>query len=375
MTPAETVPTLGRIQRLQLYYEQNERAVDIAFFAGGFLFDIVTLSRVDSWVSIGQQILYLAVIAGVLLQMFFDEGKPPRDLSAMATVKRWYFQYRMAAVHFLLGSLLSVYTLFFFKSSSLLVSFAFLLFLLFLLLVNESKLFKAQGLSFKFALLSVCVLSFSAIVVPVFVGSIGMMVFLLSMLIGSIPLILIDRRIRLHAPDRARQVRRQIFVPFSLVLIGFLTLYLFRLIPPVPLSIPFIGIYHGVEKTDGGYRLSHERPAWRFWQHGDQHFKAQSGDKIYVFFRIFSPARFSDQVTMRWYWKPQGGGWKLQDAIPIAIVGGRDQGFRGYGVKTNYQPGDWKVQVETTDGREIGRIYFDVETAPETPRDFATIFQ
>jgi len=375
MTPPETVPKFGRIQRLQLYYEQNERAVDIAFFAGGFLFDIVTLSRVDSWVSIGQQIVYLAIIAAVLLQMFFDEGKPPRDLTAMFTVKRWYFQYRMAAVHFLLGSLLSVYTLFFFKSSSLLVSFAFLLFLLLLLLVNESKLFKAQGLSFKFALLSVCVLSFSAIVVPVFVGSIGVMVFLLSMLIGSIPLILIDRRIRLHAPDRAQQVRQQIFVPFSLVLIGFLTLYFFKLIPPVPLSIPFIGVYHGVEKTEAGYRLSHERPAWRFWQHGDQYFNAQPGDKIYVFFRIFSPARFSDQVTMRWYWKPKGSGWKLQDGIPIAIVGGRDQGFRGYGVKTNYQPGEWKVQVETTDGREIGRIYFDVAPAAEMPRDFTTILQ
>ncbi len=37
-------------------------------------------------------------------------------------------------------------------------------------------------------------------------------------------------------------------MPFGLVLIGFLTLYLFRLIPPVPLSIPFIGVYHAVER-------------------------------------------------------------------------------------------------------------------------------
>ena len=375
MTETEAGPAPRGIQRFKSYYERHERLVDIGFFAGGFLFDIATLSRVDSWLSIAQQVFYLTAIAAILLHMFFDEGKPPRQLEAMSTVKRWYFQYRTAAVHFLLGALLSLYTLFFFKSSSLLVSFAFLLFLLLLLLVNESKLFKAQGLSFKFALLSVCVLSFSAIVVPVFVGSIGVIVFLLSMLIGSIPLILIDRRIRLHAPDGAQQVRQQIFVPFSLVLIGFLTLYFFKLIPPVPLSIPFIGVYHGVEKTEAGYRLSHERPAWRFWQHGDQYFKAQPGDKIYVFFRIFSPARFSDQVTMRWYWKPKGSGWKLQDGIPIAIVGGRDQGFRGYGVKTNYQPGEWKVQVETTDGREIGRIYFDVAPAAEMPRDFTTILQ
>jgi len=159
------------------------------------------------------------------------------------------------------------------------------------------------------------------------------------------------------------------------VLAAFLALYLFRLIPPVPLSIPFIGVYHGVEKTSAGYRLLHEEPRWRFWQHGDQHFLAQPGDKVYVFFRIFSPTRFSDQVTMRWFWKPKGRGWMLQDAIPIAIVGGRAEGFRGYGVKSNYQPGDWKVQVETTDAREIGRVYFNVEPVPEAQRDFEVSLQ
>ena len=149
-------------------------------------------------------------------------------------------------------------------------------------------------------------------------------------------------------------------MPLGCVLIGFLTFYLFRLIPPVPLSIPFIGVYHNVERTEAGYRLSHERPAWRFWHNGDQHFLAQPGDKVYVYFRVFSPARFADQVQMRWYWKDPARGWTLQDTIPIRIVGGREQGFRGYGVKSNYQPGDWKVQVETTDGREIGRVYFDL---------------
>ena len=60
----------------------------------------------------------------------------------------------------------------------------------------------------------------------------------------------------------------------------------------------------------------------------------------------------------------------LQDTIPIRITGGRAEGFRGYGFKSKYQPGEWKVQIETTDGREIGRIYFDLELAPESPRAF-----
>jgi hypothetical protein len=362
------------VDRLRGFYEQNERAVDIAFFVGGFLFDLFTLSRVDAWVSIAQQVIYLLIAGAILLHIFFDEGKPPRQLKGMPAIKRWYFEYRQAAVHFLLGALLSVYTLFFFKSSSLLVSFGFLLFLVLVLLVNESKRFKQRGLPFKFALLGICLLSFSAILVPVLIGSMGVAVFLLSMLVGSVPVALVQRRIRIHAPQRTVQASRQIVVPFGLVLIGFLTLYGFRLIPPVPLSIPFMAVYHGVEKSEAGYRLTRVA-TWRFWQRGDAYFEAQPGDRLFVFFRIFSPARFSDQVTMLWYWKPHAGRWELQDRIPIGIVGGREEGFRGYGVKANYQPGDWKVEVETTDGREIGRTYFEVVRVPEGPRVLKTSVQ
>jgi hypothetical protein len=375
MTQAESSPAVGPVDRFRRFYEQNERTVDIAFFAGGFLFDVFTLSRVDAWLSILQQVIYLILAAAILLHIFFDEGKPARKLEELPALKRWYFEYRQAAVHFLLGALLSVYTLFFFKSSSLLVSFGFLLFLVLVLVLNESTRFKRLGLPFKFALLGICLLSFSAILVPVVVGSIGVLVFLLSMLVGSVPVALIHRRIRFHTPERTAKSVRQIVVPFGLVLVGFLTLYLFRLIPPVPLSIPFMGVYHNVERTEAGYRLTQQAASWRFWRRADEHFEAQPGDRIFVFFRIFSPARFSDEVTMLWYWKSASGRWELQDRIPIAILGGREEGFRGYGVKSNYQPGRWKVEVETTDGREIGRTYFVVERVAEAPRAMKTSMQ
>ena len=368
--PATISASPGRLHRIKLYYERNERNVAIVSFVGGFIVDILTAGRIDSWLLIGQQALYLLVVTTALLQMLFEEGKPPPALGNMSVVKRWYYEFRTAIVHFLLGSLISLHTIFFFKSSSLLVSFFVLVILVFLLVANEFSRFRALGLPFKFALLSLCVLSFFASVVPVFVGSIGGVVFMLSMLLGCVPLAVIYRRLLIHTPDRVLQARKQIVVPFGLVLVGFLALYLLRLIPPVPLSIPYIGVYHAVERTGDVYRLSHERSLRRFWHNGDQNFLAQPGDKVHVFFRIFSPTRFSDQVTMRWYWKDNPRGWALQDSIPINIVGGREQGFRGYGVKSNYQPGDWKVQVETTDGREIGRVYFSLATAPEEPRIF-----
>ena len=359
------------LERLKLYYGRNEGRVAAAFFIAGFIFDMLTVGRVDSWATIGQQAVYLAVITTALLQMLVEHGEPPRQPPAFV-LTRWYYEYRNALVHFLMGALLNLYAIFYFKSSSLLVSFGFLGFLVILLLANEFRRVQSLGLSFKFALLALCFLSFSAYLLPVLVGSISLPLFLASMLIGCVPLAAGAWRVGRVVPAKAALVRRQILVPLGCVLIGFLTFYFFRLIPPVPLSIPFIGVYHHVERAGDSYRLTHERPVWRFWHNGDQNFYAQPGDKVYVFFRIFSPARFSDQVQMRWQWKDPARGWVTHDTIPIRIVGGREQGFRGYGVKSNYQPGDWKVQVETLDGREIGRVYFELAVVPESPRSFET---
>lgn len=331
------------------------------------MFDTIAVSRVDSWHVIAQQTFYLAIVTVVLTQMFLVPEPPaPEGLHAL---KRFYYGRRIAILSFFLGTLLNVYTVFFFKSSSLLVSFSFMLVMVALLLLNEFGPFKRLGLAFKFALLSLCGLSFCATAVPMIFGQVGTAIFLVSMVAGCVPMLALAAWIRRRTPERFPAARNQMLVPFGLMLIVFLGAYLLRVIPPVPLSIPFIGVYHSVERTPDAYRLGHERPAWAFWRNGDQRFRAQPGDRVYVFFRIFSPATFADEVSMRWFHR-EAHGWALQDAIPIRIIGGRAEGFRGYGFKSKYQPGAWKVQIETTDGREIGRVYFEVEPAPTSPRNF-----
>ncbi len=373
----EVTPEIAkpRLHQLREYYDKNEHRLAIAFFVGGFIFDLVTLDRIDSWLTIGQQVVYLLVILLALMQMFFEETRPPLNTANMIFLKRWYYDYRTAVIHFFFGNLLNLYTIFFFKSSSLLVSFGFLVFIVFLLVANESARFKSLGLTFKFGMLALCFLSFFSYIVPTFVGRMGMMVFMFSMVVGCLPLVGVGWWIQTYAPAAFEKAKSQILMPQGLVLVAFLTLYFFKLIPPVPLSIPFIGVYHSIEKqtdpqTGVTFKLGHERPWWKFWHNGDQYFVAQRGDKIHVFFRVFSPGRFADQVLVRWYWRDNRAGWVLQDSIPIAIVGGREQGFRGAGVKGNYQPGSWKVQIETADEREIGRVYFELESAPEQPRTF-----
>jgi len=331
------------------------------------VFDTVAVGRVDSWHMVAQQAVYLAIVTAILTQMFLVPAEPPPE--TLAGARRLYYRHRLAMLSFFLGTLLNLYTIFFFKSSSLVVSFSFLLVMIALLVLNEFGPFKRLGIAFKFALLSLCGLSFCATVVPVAAGQTGVTVFLVSMAVGCLPMLALASWIRRRAPERYPAARTQMLVPFGLMLVVFLGAYLLRVIPAVPLSIPFIGVYHSVERTQDEYRLSHERPAWRVWHNGDQDFVAQPGDRVFVFFRVFSPTRFADEVRMRWFLR-QEHGWVPQDTIPIKITGGRAEGFRGYGFKSKYQAGEWKVQIETTDGREIGRVYFTLETVATSPRAF-----
>ena len=77
----------SRLHALAQYYEKNEQKIAIWFFVGGFIFDLVTLDRIDSWVTIGQQIVYLLIIWAALIQMFFEEAKPEAGRGIFALVR------------------------------------------------------------------------------------------------------------------------------------------------------------------------------------------------------------------------------------------------------------------------------------------------
>lgn len=53
--------------------------------------------------------------------------------------------------------------------------------------------------------------------------------------------------------------------------------------------------------------------------------------------------------------------------LPYPIVGGRDGGYRGYSTANVSSVGQWRVDIETADGRLIDRLPFtavQVATAP-----------
>ena len=356
-------------ERALSYYKERESVFDLLFFLGGFLFDVVTLSEVDSWFSLGQQIFFLASVGLIL---YFKTTALPQEAGDILSFKGKIWAFHDPVLHFMLGGLLSTYSLFFLKSSSVSASLLFVFFLMILMAANEMSGFRRR-MALKSALYFVCVFCFMSMVYPLALGFVGLTPFLLAFLTT---LVLVASATRLiHHRVSGEKAIKDFGAPGGVVALVFLVLYLFGMIPPVPVSIHHLGVYHSVERVNGGYEALHEQPWWRFWSLGDQDFRAEPGDRIFFFTRIFSPSRFDDSVVIHWQQRDADGRWSSTDRIPMRIRGGRREGYRGFTVKQNYSSGDWRILVETTDGREIGRIRFKVTQVLEasTGRRFERI--
>jgi hypothetical protein len=364
-----TAPKLnGRYERLQAFRQRHALAEIAVFFGAGFLFDILTLSRIDDVLTLVQQGLYV-ILLGTL--MIMDE----RYRAGLASPPRWLaktWRFAEDAIHFILGSLLSSFTLFYLKSSSGFSALLFMSILGALLIANELPRVRERGPVVRFALLSLCVTSYIALLLPVVLGFISWWMFVTAVVLACAAIWLCVRVLSRWTGD-APSVHRRVARPALAVQAILVVAYFAGAIPPVPLSVQFIGIYHEVVPpgaqavTEGAdppatrtYELRHLRPWWKTWHHGDQDFAARPGDVVYCFARIFAPRGFRDAIYVRWLWRGRGSGWQDQGRAQLSIIGGRGDGFRTFATKKNYQPGRWRVEIETEDGRDIGVIHFNL---------------
>lgn len=354
------------LTRAKSFYDRNRRWTPIVFFIAGFIFDALMLRRVDELLTIIQQAVYILISAG-LIRLELIETQ--RELTAHPWLKRvWH--YREDALHFLMGTLLNAYTIFFFKSASALTGLAFIVILVALLIVNEFGHFGKSQTKVHVAILSLCLISYLVTLMPIILGFMGILPFALAMVAAVVVFLIFQSWVQPILTTDLKILRSHLQFPFAAIFIIYALLYISGAIPPVPLSVRFMGIYHNIEKSNGEYNLQFNRPLEYFWQHGDQTFFAKPGDQIYCFARIFSPTRFKDELFVHWFFADSKVGWQSRDRIGITVTGGREEGFRGFTKKSNYEPGKWRVQIETRDGREVGRLNFTVEADDGTaPRE------
>lgn len=350
------MPNHPLIEKFQSLYQRHHVLVSAIVFLSGFLIDVFTLGDIDDTFSLIQQFVYLCAITFIL---YFELIKKTPKFFAK------YWEYRELAIQFLFGSLLSIYTLYFFHSASQITGFLFICLLGLLLVANEFPQFQRLEFGVKFIVLSLCTISYLLILFPILFGHIS----IIGFFIGVLSSLAIFLGLYFLHKDHIGDLKKKYLYPIIGTHIFFVFAYFLNIVPPVPIAVKHIGVYHNIEKLDGIYRVSFLPRKYLFWLDSNSDFSARPEDSLNIFVQIFSPRAFEDKVFLEFYKDGQ-----KQDRIPIGIRGGRSEGFRGYVTKKNYSPGNWQVVVMSSDNRPFGNYSFKVHSDTTTEiRDFKVL--
>ena len=176
-------------------------------------------------------------------------------------------------------------------------------------------------------------------------------------------------------PWRVQQGSRYIIAIVGGIYISINAMYFTNIIPPIPLSLKEAGIYHDIARTIGGnYMVTYEDVRWyEYYKKYTPVFHYTKGDKVYFYSAVFSPTDLNTDIVHLWqYYDKTKGEWVESFRFSYHIVGGRDEGYRGYTFKENIFAGKWRVDVLTKRGQLLGRYKFkavDVQIPPVLERD------
>ena len=352
-------------EKIKNWYGKYERPISSLSLIGGFVFDAITLKRVDLfwenfWV-VGHLVIVgtCIVLINAIDRKEGDEANPSKLHFWLTNIQQFFY-----------GGIWSTFLVFYFRSADILAGWPFLLILALSFWANESLKRYFVRLTFQVSLFFLAVFCFSIFLVPVLLHQIGAWMFVLS---GALSLILIALFLWLIWISSGRKFRERKFVIYGSIIIIFLSvniLYFYDLIPPIPLSLKDAGVYYSLILQDNGsYLATGEQENWLnyFKLYPDFHYL--DGQPVFVYSAIFSPPQLNVLVVDQWQHLDANGAWVTTDRVPLTIVGGRDGGFRTYSEKTvGLAPGHWRVNVLTTRGQVIGSIRFNLVASTDLPK-------
>ena len=236
-----------------------------------------------------------------------------------------------------------------------------------MLVANEFLRKRLSSLTLVVTLYAFVTFSFFTLFLPVITGMMNTRIFLIGAILSAAVVLLVVALTFRGVSTPSRWSPWLTSLP-AMAMVGVLTsFYFLNWIPPVPLSLKAAGMYHYVEKSEGTYRLTFAEGAWyELWKRSDDRIRA--GGPAYCFTAVFAPVNLDTTIYHHWQHRPPRSAdehtetrFSTTDRIPIAISGGREEGYRGYTVKQKMLAGEWRVDVETEEGKLIRRVPFTVE--------------
>jgi hypothetical protein len=354
------------LAHLNKWYRKFERPISSLSLIGGFVFDALTLRRIDLFwenVWVGG---HLFIVAACIFLINLTEnrhargGKDPAQLHFwLINILQWFF-----------GGLLSTFLVYYFRTGTFSVSWPFMLILVLAFVANERLKRHYSRLIFQISLLFLSIFAFAIFIVPVMLHSMGSSIFILS---GIISLATIGAFLFILDLAARETFRKSLWILLSSIVGIFIIvnlLYFYNIIPPLPLALKDAGIYDSlVVNAPGQYTVTAEpQNAWWSFLDAYQPIHIATGTPVFAYTAIFSPASFKLNVIHEWqYYNATKGAWTTVSQISLAVAGGRDGGYRTFSEEAPTTAGKWRVNVKTTSGAIIGRVDFEVTFGSSTP--------
>ncbi len=365
-------------------YSRYQRHLASIFLVGGFVFTTLTLTRVDEFIENFWIVIHIAVAAfGIFMINVYEHRaatvlKSPEQSPALRDKKKLLWNEKIRTVllyvtQFAFGGCFSTFLVFYFRSSSLSVSWPFLLILSAIFIANERLRRHYSRLTFQIIVLFISIYLFAIFFIPVVLKKIGPDIFVLSGFISLLIICVFLMLLRFVGHEKFKKSGGLIWMGIGAVLLLMNVLYFTNIMPPIPLSLKQAGVYHNINRqADGNLSLLAEQRSWptiiRDFFRFSETYHQVPGEDVYVFSAVFSPTDLSTDIVHEWQYFDEGAGhWITSSRIDLGILGGRASGYRTYSVKSSVFPGKWRVNVETQNGQLIGRVKFVVEASDINP--------
>lgn len=357
-----------KIRRTPIYQFCRKHWLTIMFVVG-FVNDFLLLNQVDNVFDNAILLFYVTLAATSILLLYASTaGRLPEKIND------FFRRYTPMALQYAFGGLLSGMLIFYGRSSSLTDGWPFLLIFAIVIYLNETTKDRSGRLVLNMSIFFVGLLSYVVLVIPVLTGWMNEWVFVGSGILALAIMLLLMVILRQIVPNFISLHWRVLLFSIGSIFAAMNFLYFTNIIPPIPLSLKDVGIYHSVVRFDDGqYQLSYEEGEWwRFWKRSDKVFHPVSGGNAFCFASIFAPAKLSTDIYHRWeYYDEAAGKWVTHSRLQYPISGGRASGYRGYTQIANFRDGEWRCTVETERGQVLGREKFEIDTTGQ-PADLAT---
>lgn len=347
-----------KIEKIKIFSQKYKIYIMPVVLVVGFLLDFMTLRRVDGIFDNILLISHLFLSGFAIMLLFSKDTRLGQKLNIAKHAQK--IEYVML---FSFGALFSGSIIFFSKSASLSSSWPFFLLLLILMLGTEFQKKYFQRLIFQINFYYIALFSYLIVLIPVVKRDMGPNIFLasgvLSLIVISVFFLflsVIDRKkTQLYIKKMAVSVL-SIFVFFNL-------LYFSNIIPPIPLSLKFSGVYHSVYRVSSTNYVGMYEPSSYFWKKRSSIVHRDQNGSVYVFSSVFAPTKLDTKIYHQWqYFDRIQNKWVDSSKIELNVSGGREEGFRGYSMKRSLQNGKWRVVVETERGQKLGQVRFEIST-------------